>query len=727
MSGRSLSSFLVSFLARRGLRVVLLLIVLGLSILPMAGKTPLAHLQGLQFDLLQQLYPRDRSDIPVVVVAIDEQSLARLGQWPWPRHILASLVDKVNSGNPLAIGLDMVFPETDRQDPRQLQKLYPTLDTSGLPHPDTIFAKALYRAPSVLGIAATDKLSPGSHMVLRVTPIISEGGDSATIATPFTGALTNLPELEAAASGQALLNPRAITTNDPERGVLRHMPLVASISGLPIAGLGPEMLRVALNESAVVAHIENKRITRVSVGEYSLPTQPDGSIILHFGEHQEDRYISALDLLEDRFSPEDFKDRFVLIGFTGIGLQDLVVTPLGEKIPGVDAHAQVIESLISGDVLDRPQWIQVLEGLMLLTLGSLMVVVLPRTSPTSNIRIWLVTALFLFGLSHLFFLAGRLLLDSISIILLLSPVFLFLFARNLIKSERQRRQAEKNLQASREAAARIAGELDAARRIQVGLLPNPSALFEGETRFDLVAHLEPAKEVGGDYFDCFMLDDHRLCVAIGDVSGKGLPASLFMAMAKSVSETLLRQYPGDLTTAMVELDAALSRNNEEMLFVTAFVGVLDLYTGYLKYTCAGHNPPYVLSSGTLQYVPVAHINGPPLCTYAGGFPYKQGRIQLKPGDFLVMVTDGVTEASDGDSWFGADRLEKILREASAEGTDAKSLAEKVISEVRSFEAGTPAFDDLTLLIVKWRTPSQHQPNQAPAEVPAEGLLWEDLS
>lgn len=709
MPGRPSPSSFASFLVRQGVTVALLLLILGLSILPMAGKTPLTHLQGFQFDLLQQLYPRDRSEIPVLVVAIDEESLARLGQWPWPRQTLANLVDKVNSGKPLAIGLDMVFPEPDRQDPRQLQKLYPKLDTRDLPYPDRIFAKALNSAPSVLGIAATDKLSPCSQTALRVTPIISRGGDSAAVATHFAGALTNLPELAAAAHGQALLNPRAITTlNDPERGVIRHMPLVASISGLPIAALGPEMLRVAMDESAVVAHLENDRITRVSVGEYSLPTQPDGSVILHFGALQEDRYISALDILDDRFSPENFKDRFVLIGFTGVGLQDLVVTPLGEKIPGVDAHAQVIESLISGNVLNRPQWIQVLEGFVLLALGVLMLMVLPRTSPTGNIRIGLLTIVLLFGLSHLFFLTGRLLLDASSIIMLLSPVFLFLFGRNLIKSERQRRQAEKNLQASRESAARIAGELDAAHRIQVGLLPNPGVLFEGETRFDLAAHLEPAKEVGGDYFDCFMLDDHRLCVAIGDVSGKGLPASLFMAMTKSVSEALLRQYPGDLTTAMIELDAALSRNNKEMLFVTAFVGVLDLYTGYLKYTCAGHNAPYILSAGTLQLVPVAHINGPPLCTYIGGFPYKQGRIQLKPGDFLVMVTDGVTEASNGDTWFGSDRLEKILREASAQGTDAQSLTEKITAEVRSFEAGTPAFDDLTLLVLKWRTPSQHQ-------------------
>lgn len=711
-------------MTRRGLTILLLLLVTGLSILPMVSKTPFAHLQGLQFDLLQQLYPRDRDDIPVVVVAIDEKSLAKLGQWPWPRHILANLVDKINSAKPLAIGLDMVFPEPDRQDPRQLQKLYPKLDTSKLPYPDRIFAKALGRAPSVLGIAATDRLSPGSQTVLRVSPIISEGGDSATAATPFVGALTNLPELEAAASGQALLNSRAISTlNDPERGVLRHMPLVATISGLPMAGLGPEMLRVALDESAVVAHLENNRITRVSIGEYSLPTQPDGSIILHFGALQEDRYISALDVLEDRLSPEDFKDRFVLIGFTGVGLQDLVITPLGEKIPGVDAHAQVIESLISGNVLDRPHWIEILEGSMLLLIGGLMVVLLPHMSPTGNLKIGVATIFFLFVISHLFFLTGRLLFDSSSITLLLAPVFLFLFGRNLIKSELERRQAEKNLQASREASARIAGELDAARRIQLGLLPNPTALFAGETRFDLVTHLEAAKEVGGDYFDCFMLDDHRLCVSIGDVSGKGLPASLFMAMTKSVSETLLRQYPGDLTTAMVELDMTLSRNNEEMLFVTAFVAVLDLDTGYLKYTCAGHNPPYILSSGALQHVPVAHINGPPLCSYSGGFPYKQGRIQLKPGDLLVMVTDGVTEASNGDDWFGSDKLEKILREASAQGMDAQGLADRIVSDVRAFEAGSPAFDDLTLLILKWRMPSPHKPVLAKTGTEKEGLPW----
>jgi adenylate cyclase len=137
------------------------------------------------------------------------------------------------------------------------------------------------------------------------------------------------------------------------------------------------------------------------------------------------------------------------------------------------------------------------------------------------------------------------------------------------------------LQATREAAARINGELDAARRIQMGLLPNPASDFAGETRYQVAALLEPARAVGGDYYDCFALDPARLCFAIADVSGKGLPASLFMAVAKTLTGALTRR-TDDLGLAMREVEAELNRENPECLFVTAFVGVLDANTGHAR-------------------------------------------------------------------------------------------------------------------------------------------------
>lgn len=157
---------------------------------------------------------------------------------------------------------------------------------------------------------------------------------------------------------------------------------------------------------------------------------------------------------------------------------------------------------------------------------------------------------------------GGWLFDSASTLLLLSPVFMSLLANTLIAADRRRREAERQLQTSRQEAARVNGELDAAKRIQMGLLPDPAIRFAGETRFSVAALLEPARAVGGDYYDCFLLDEQRLCLVIGDVSGKGVPASLFMAISKTLTGTLMRRQP-DLRLALREIECELNRENAE--------------------------------------------------------------------------------------------------------------------------------------------------------------------
>lgn len=689
--------------AHRGRPAALLALIAGCLALALIEHTPLPLLQNAQFDRMQRLSPRDRSEMPALVVAIDEKSLAALGQWPWPRQTLARLVETIGAGDPLAIGLDMIFPEPDRLGETSLKRLYPQLGKIPLADPDANLAAALATTPSVLGVAATNGLPPGSRTQLKVTPVISRGDRDDSPPDHFAGALASLPMLEAAARGQALLNAQADPALlDPERGVLRRVPLMARVAGLPMASLGPEMLRVALDAPAVEAETRNGRIIRVGVEDYTLPTQADGNLILHFGPFQTDRYLSAVDVLEGRVPPETFQQRFVLFGFTATGLQDRVVTPLGEKIPGVDVHAQVLESFLSGDALTRPLWLRFAEGALLLLLGFGLIAAVPRLRPTLAVKLGLCFAVLLFLTGYAAFHLGRLLFDSASLVALLNPVFFILIGNTLVEADQQRRLAEQALQASRESAARVAGELDAAHRIQMGLLPDPNRLFADEHRFTVATHLEPAREVGGDYFDCFMLDPAHLCIAIGDVSGKGLPASLFMAVSKSVASALLRHNPDDLARAVGEVDTALSRDNPEMLFVTSFIAVVNVETGLMDYVCAGHDAPWLLRGQTVQQIRVDQIGGPPLCACAG-YPYGHEQLFLEPGDRLLLTTDGVMEAYDGHNWFGNERLEQLLRENTSDTTPA-ALVEKIRHTVRNFEAGAPPADDLTLLCLEWRGP-----------------------
>jgi serine phosphatase RsbU (regulator of sigma subunit)/CHASE2 domain-containing sensor protein len=695
--------FLQRLLRAHRERWVALALLAGLFLFqPNVGKTPLSLLSNAQSDYIQRIAPRDREAMPAVVVAIDEKSLGALGQWPWSRQTLAELLERLDTHEPLAIGIDMIFPEADRLGPERLIRLYPRLKSVDLPDPDARFAAALAATPSVLGLAAIQHAAPDARP--SATPVIVRDGDLKEAVGTFGGLLNNLPILETAAKSQALLNSQADPTLlDTDQGVLRRIPLVAVVGGAPLASLGPEVLRLALEAPAVEIQMEKNRIAQVGVEHYQLPTLANGDLFLHFGHFQPDRYFSAIDVLEGRVPAENIRDRMVLIGFSALGLQDRVLTPLGEKVPGVEVHLQVLESFIQGAALTRPVWVQTLERVLLLLLGAVMILFMPRARATQSIALGFLLPVFLFALGYALFILRHVLFDAVDLLVLLTPVFAILFVGVLTGSERQHQITEAALQASTQTVSRIAGELEAARRIQQGLLPDPERLFSGESRFWLTACLEPAREVGGDYFDCFMLDANRLCFSIGDVSGKGLPASLFMAIAKSLSEIFLRQSPEDPVGAVMRLDAALKHNNQEFLFVTAFLGVLNLESGLFSYICAGHDAPWRLpENGRLDRIPTNIIGGPPLGTF-DDFPYQLGRISLTPGETLILSTDGVTEASNGEEWYGGERLERLLR-ALPPKSDPETIKNAIREDVRAFEADAPPADDLTLLVVKWQGP-----------------------
>ncbi|MBU1362967.1 MAG: PP2C family protein-serine/threonine phosphatase [Gammaproteobacteria bacterium] len=267
-----------------------------------------------------------------------------------------------------------------------------------------------------------------------------------------------------------------------------------------------------------------------------------------------------------------------------------------------------------------------------------------------------------------------------------------------ITAERRRQKAERDLLASREAAARLAGELDTARRIQMGLLPDLATSFAGETRFSIAAILEPAREVGGDYYECFRLDERRICFAVADVSGKGVPASLFMAMTKALAASMAR-LSKDLGEAVRDVANELDRNNPEMLFVTAFIAVLDIVSGELSFVSAGHDAPVLLRHGMLSRIDLGEALGPPMCGVPD-YPFRAVTRQLEAGDTLYLFTDGVTEATDGQDFFGTERLLHSLAAQPAQSPVA-ACADALRVSVRSFEANHLPADDLTILVLRW--------------------------
>ena len=252
-----------------------------------------------------------------------------------------------------------------------------------------------------------------------------------------------------------------------------------------------------------------------------------------------------------------------------------------------------------------------------------------------------------------------------------------------------------------EAKQRRRDEIHAAAEIQQSILPRPLAREGALAAIDLHAEMHPAREIGGDFYDFFAVGHDCLAVTVADVSGKGIPAALFMA----VSRTVLRSIEGsgentadDMTVRIERANCLLSADNATAMFVTAFHGVLDLKTGAMRYCNAGHNPPYLLrSDGASERLPAT---GVPFGV-DGDLPYRLAEAQLRPGDTLFLYSDGITEAfNPNGEEFGAARLESAL--AAARGQSAAGMVARVLAATAEFAAGAEQSDDITALALAYR-------------------------
>ena len=244
---------------------------------------------------------------------------------------------------------------------------------------------------------------------------------------------------------------------------------------------------------------------------------------------------------------------------------------------------------------------------------------------------------------------------------------------------------------------RIGAELNTAKDIQANLLPKTFPAFPERNDFDLYASMTPAKEVAGDFYDFFMTNDNKLVVVIADVSGKGIPAALFMATTR----TLIKDHANeDLTSSEVltKTNALLCEGNPYGFFVTAWLGIIDLETGEIDFTNAGHNPPLILKNGEFTY-----LKTKPNFVLAGmnGIIYKNEHSKLEKGDILFLYTDGVTEATDAnDNLYGEERLLSYLSE-NYKDFSMQEICEGLKKDVDEFVGDVEQFDDITMLALKY--------------------------
>jgi sigma-B regulation protein RsbU (phosphoserine phosphatase) len=243
---------------------------------------------------------------------------------------------------------------------------------------------------------------------------------------------------------------------------------------------------------------------------------------------------------------------------------------------------------------------------------------------------------------------------------------------------------------------RMESELEVASNIQMSMIPKK---FPEIPNIDLYASVSPAKEVGGDLYDFFQKDD-ILFFCIGDVSGKGIPASLLMTVTTSQFRTVSR-YMSQPDQIVMAINNQMAEGNDTHMFVTLFVGCLDLKTGHLAYCCGGHNPPLLIDTDVKRLpisfkLPVGAIKG---------MKYVLQETQITPGTTLFLYTDGLTEAMDADmNMFGNDRMNETIQDLLMEGENTpKAIIDRLTDDVRAFVKGAPQSDDLTMMAIKYKS------------------------
>jgi len=374
--------------SRRSFGFFLLAVLIGIRVW---DPGPLEELRLRTFDLYQSISPRNSPVRPVVIIDIDEASIAAYGQWPWPRTLLADLLTRLAEAQIVAVAFDVVFPEPDRASPSEAVKHFRDVDEATrerlahLPSNDDVFAQAISRGRVVVGQSGTHSTGARAPDNAPHTGFAALGPDPAPYLVSFPHLLRNLPSLEQAAAGRGLFSIR------PEwDGIVRRVPLVMRAEDKIVPALTLDLLRVVTGSGAILIRTDEAGVRAVAVPGLELPTDQNGRVWVYFGLHEMSRYVSAKDVIEGKVAPDRLAGKLALLGTSAIGLLDVKTTPVHPAMPGVEVHAQVLEAALTGSLLSAPNYAVAVEMLG----GALAGTAITLLAPVASALVLFATAVF---------------------------------------------------------------------------------------------------------------------------------------------------------------------------------------------------------------------------------------------------------------------------------------------------------------------------------------------
>ena len=422
-------------------RLLCLAILIGVAALRVADFAPIEELRVRTFDTFQRFEPRVKTARPVTIVDIDEKSLAKFGQWPWPRTRIADMVVNLTRLGAVAIGFDIVFAEPDRLNPDAVADTMRYLDDvtksrlRSLPSNDQILADTIRRSRVILGETGLAEVNPKFDKTLPVTGVAMLGEDPQPFMFDFPGLLRNVDVLEQAAAGRGLF-----TIKTERDGIVRRVPMMLQAQGVMMPSLSFEILRVVTGTPTIIIKSEKAGIKSVGLRGLEIPTDRNAQRWVHFARRDPSIYVSAADVLDGNASLDKIDHKLVLIGTSAVGLNDIKTTPVSSAMPGVEIHAQVLEAALTKALLSRPPYGIVLEFGAALLFGLLVIAFAPMFGPVTLVAVGALFASLLIGASWYFYAHDRLLIDFTYPLLSTTAIYLTLIFSSFVREQAQRRQ-----------------------------------------------------------------------------------------------------------------------------------------------------------------------------------------------------------------------------------------------------------------------------------------------
>ena len=669
------------FLKKNTNYLIFSFILIILIVIKIANPSLIKSVSYLSFDLYQKVFAQE-VETDVVIVDIDEKSLGKFGQFPWNRNIFAKILDQLNSSLPKAVGFDIFFTEKDKQAPEAIIKSYNLIpsdvaDLQKLKSPDELFSEKLKDTKSVIAVLGSNVPSHSNYNRKSKARFLSKGGDPKQFTYSYPYSIGSLELLEKNVKGLG-----SISFLDQLDGIIRSLPLIVLFNKEIYPTMGLEMVRVGSKQKNIYVELNEVGITRISARPHKIDTDPNGIIWIKYKKPNKKQYISSSDVYEGNFTPDFFKDKYVLIGASAQGLFDLVKTPIGITVPGVEVHANVIENILNKSYLIRNPNTYVFELLFSIIIALITFYLSQKIKPKLSLSIFFgnILAIIIIGFSIYKFRSE--LIDISYPIFIVTITFLTgLYFRFI--------QENKIALANLQKEAKLLKERELAAGVQKSLFPDISK-FENF----IFARNVPARDVSGDYFDVVRSTPEEYFFTLADVSGKGVKAGMYMAKASSIFRTLTNlKFP--LEKVVFGVNNELVEAKFKGMFVTAVFGKLNINTGELVFINAGHES--ILTFDNDKKYEYIKSEMPPIgiVKYFTESMVKSKTINIKDKT-IVIYTDGVTEGylKSGEE-LGAEGVQKIIDSISK--VTPKTIVEEI--ETKLNWGSEKLRDDITCMAI----------------------------